>query len=223
MKLNFCSHQIRQRRLRRLGVDPTRAGALQEPAAKGPTVSSSTESSNSGSGTEKVSGSSEARQSSLELVEHRQKQQKIDTELSNEVLTTSSVDQHRVNNNYRGNLIEATGELWAWFAFSPVQWPPWQINKVFPSGKVAVSPGFIYLYWGVWKIGSNFLSWINSQKFYKIFAQNYFEQFFVKWSVPQKLQCIVIMCKYFYSASFDDTYNNSHFKRNAMRKYLFAN
>uniref|UniRef100_A0A1B0D2V6 Ubiquitin conjugation factor E4 B n=1 Tax=Phlebotomus papatasi TaxID=29031 RepID=A0A1B0D2V6_PHLPP len=102
--------EIRQRRLRRLGVDPTRAGALQEPAAKGPTVSSSTESSNSSSGTEKVSGSSEARQSSLELVEHRQKQQKIDTELSNEVLTTSSVDQHRVNNNYRGNLIEATGD-----------------------------------------------------------------------------------------------------------------
>ncbi|GAB0098357.1 Ubiquitin conjugation factor E4 [Sergentomyia squamirostris] len=86
--------EIRQRRLRRLGVDPTRA--LQETPAKGVTaVTSSTE------GAEKTSGSS-----SIELVEHRQKQQKIDTELNNEVQAESMDQQHRVNNNYRGNLID---------------------------------------------------------------------------------------------------------------------
>ncbi|XP_059618779.1 ubiquitin conjugation factor E4 B [Phlebotomus argentipes] len=91
--------EIRQRRLRRLGVDPNRERALQEAGARGPAVSSSTE----GAGG-KTSGESDERQSSIELVEHRQKQQKIDTELSNEVLTSSSVDQHRVNNNYRGSI-----------------------------------------------------------------------------------------------------------------------
>uniref|UniRef100_A0A1B0CWE6 Uncharacterized protein n=1 Tax=Lutzomyia longipalpis TaxID=7200 RepID=A0A1B0CWE6_LUTLO len=91
--------EIRQRRLRRLGMgEPTRDA--QESGARGTSVSSSTESGNS---REKISACGEERQSSLELVEHRQKQQKIDTELNNEVVLTT-VDQHSVNNNYRGNL-----------------------------------------------------------------------------------------------------------------------